>query len=311
MTTVVVGCDKNQSNDAQVQNTIVSALKKQGNEVEKLTIGPGYFANYDWGKSGNPKGKIGVYIIADGLTSISDRFDNPSGFKYVYFVVRGDLGRAKMDSRKDFENNPIGKDHEGDCTAKSCAKLVGKTFPQINEIVKSKCYVVFGTTADEMANELIKAMGGDTDSSSDDKGSGGSAGNVKECIQELLKHWDGDVECRIIDDDVYISKVRDPEKYHSCELTEGVNVLLGNTTVTDLNPETPNHLVVDWTGGTIDFTDEKLIFRFGEKVKHITAVKKVVQTVTVPASDNSGDDTSTDGTDETTASDANGTDTTS
>ena len=70
MATVVVGCDSNNSNDSKVQNTIVKALEKQNHTVEKLTIGPGYYANYDWHKNGkNPKGKIGVYIIAVmGLT---------------------------------------------------------------------------------------------------------------------------------------------------------------------------------------------------------------------------------------------------
>ena len=136
MSTVVVGCDENQGNDSEVQNTICKAIEKQGHTVEKLDIKPGPFGAYDWGENGkNPKGKIGVYIIADGLTSIADHYDNPGGFKYVYFVIRGDLGRPKMDSRKDFENNPIGKDWHGDCTSKSCGTLAGKSFTQINEMI--------------------------------------------------------------------------------------------------------------------------------------------------------------------------------
>lgn len=269
MSTFVVGCDRNSSNDSKVQNAISNALKKQGHKVEKLPIGPGYFANYDWHKNGkNPKGKIGVYIIADGITSIADHYDNPNGFKYVYFVIRGDLGRPKMNSRSDFEKNPIGKDYHGDCTSKSCSKLAGKNFPQMNKIVKSKCYIVFGTTANEMAKELINATGGGSETPKGDNSQNakkiGQGGTIRDALQKLLTHWDGDVECYIRGDEVHVNKVREPDKYCSCVLEEGFNVFSDSVNVTDVNPNTVNYLEVVWKGGTIVIKDTKLIDRFGE-----------------------------------------------
>lgn len=276
MSHVVVGCDSNGVHDAKVQNTIVKALKKEGHTVEKLDIKPGPFGRYDWGEGGkNPKGKIGVYIIADGLTSISDRFDNPSGFKYVYFVIRGDLGRKRMDSRKDFENNPIGKDHEGDCTAKSCNRLVGKTFPQINKIVKKKCYIVFGTTANEMADELIKAMGGSSISNKDNTKKVSQGGTIKDALQKLLTYWDGEVECYIRGDEVHVNRVRHAQDYYSGVLVESVNVFSDSVTVTDVNPNTCNYLEVIWTGGKIVIKDENLIKRFGVNKTSVIANKKI------------------------------------
>lgn len=276
MSYVVVGCDVNNGNDSNVQNTVCKALEDNGHEVEKLAIAPGPFGKYDWGESGyNPKGKIGVYIIADGINSISDRYSNPSGFKYAYFIIRGDLDRPRMKTRHDFENNPIGADP--DCGS-ACEKIRGKTFAQMNEIVKDKCLILFGTTAKEMADELIKAMGGDKGSSSSkSQDSGASSDDVKTCLQNLLKHWDGDVECFFRGKNVYINRVRDPEKTYTTALIEGVNVFNDGVSVTDINPNTPNHLVVDWTGGTIEFTNEILMARFGEKLKKMTAVRKVVE----------------------------------
>ena len=123
-------------------------------------------------------------------------------------------------------------------------------------------------------------------------GSGGS--NVKDCIQNLLKHWDGDVECYIRGDEIHINKVRNPEKYYSCMLKEDVNVILDSITVTDVNPDTPNHLIVEWTGGKIEFRDEKAIVRFGEKPKTVQAVRKVVKTVEKPVKTETSTDTESD-----------------
>lgn len=273
MSTVVVGCDKNQSNDSKVQNTVCKALEKQGHKVEKLTIGPGYFANYDWGKTGNPKGKIGVFLIADGITAIADHFDNPNGFKYVYFIIRGDLGRPKMDSRKDFENNPIGKDWHGDCTSKSCNKLAGKNYTQMNEICKSKCHMVFGTTADEMASEVIKAMGGETsDSSSESKSSTGST--IKEALKKAVSKWDGDVEIRLIEDTVYVNKIKDPTTTNLV-INENDNALYNNINVTDINPGTINHLTCTYKNYDLTLKDDLLIKRFGKIEKKITCPSSI------------------------------------
>lgn len=269
MATVVVGCDTNNSNDSKVQNTIVKALEKQNHTVEKLTIGPGHYANYDWHKtSKSPKGKIGVYIIADGINSIGDAYDNPNGFKYNYFVVRGDLGRSKMDSRSDFEKNPIGAD--ADCK-RNCAKLKGKTFPEINKIVKSKCMVVFGTTANEMASELIKAMGGDPGSDSGSKSK--SSSTIKSALQEALYGWNGEVECYLRDDTIHIHKVNDPTAT-KLRLVEGENILLESCSLTDINPNTINRLVVKWKNYKFEIKDDARIKRFGEIKKTITVSNK-------------------------------------
>ena len=266
MSTVVVGCDENQGNDSEVQNTICKAIEKQGHTVEKLDIKPGPFGAYDWGENGkNPKGKIGVYIIADGLTSIADHYDNPGGFKYVYFVIRGDLGRPKMDSRKDFENNPIGTDVHGDCTSKSCGTLAGKPYPKINEIIKSKCIAVFGTTAKEMADELIKAMGGETSSS--DSGSTSSS-SIKEAIKDVLWNWDGEAECYIRNDTVHVRKIPSPTDA-KLTLAEGDNIDMGSINITDYNPTAVNHVKTTFQKYELTIQDDHLVKRFGQIPQNI------------------------------------------
>lgn len=300
MAQVVLGCDSNGVNDQGCIDTVAKILEDGGHSVEKLGIAPGPFASYSYGENGkNPKGKIGVYLMADSLTSIADLYDGNTGFKYAYFGIRGDLGLPRMSTMEHFKNNPIGKDRHGDCTSKSCDTLAGKTYVQINEVTKSKCIAVFGTSPEELGKNILDAMGGgsgNTEGDEETKGASNS-GNVKECLQKLLTHWDGDVECVIRGKNVFINKVRDPEEFYSCALLETVNVFSDGITLTDINPNTPNHLVVEWTGGTIEMSDEKLIARFGEKLKTMTAVKKVVTYYEDKGDDDKSDDT--DGTGDT------------
>jgi len=271
LSTVVVGCDVNQGNDSQVQNTVCKALEKQGHTVEKLAIKPGPFAAYDWGEKGNPRGKIGVYIIADGIFSIADRFANPAGFKYVYFIIRGDLvDRPRMRTRKDFETRPIGAD--ADCTG-VCSKIKGKTFTQMNEIVKKKCYIVFGTDAQEMADELIKAMGGDTSSSSS-KSKESTGSSIKEALKKAVSKWDGEVEIRLVGDTVYVNKIKDPTTT-KLVINEYDNALYDNVNVTDVNPGTINHLTCTYKKYELTLKDDLLIKRFGKIKKKIACPSNI------------------------------------
>lgn len=269
MDTVAVGCDINQGNDHEVQDTVCQALEKANYTVEKLDIHPNAFASYDWGENGkNPSGKIGVYIIADGIYSIADRYSNSGGFKYVYFIIRGDLGRPRMQSRSDFENNPIGADP--DCKG-VCEKLRGKTFPEMNEICKSKCHIVFGTNAQEMASELIKAMGGDTGTSSSSSKS--SVSPIRTVIKELLYEWNGDVECYLRDDTIHIRRIPNPTTA-KLKLVEDVNVLYEGINVTDIDPKCVNRLIVKWGKYKFEIKDKHRIDRFGEIKKSIKAPNK-------------------------------------
>lgn len=275
MAQVVLGCDSNGVDDANYQSTVASILEKAGHTVEKCAIQSNAFASYSDGSNGkNPKGKIGIYLIAPGTYSIADATYGTSKFKYNYFGIRPECSPSGW-TVEDFDTKPIGADP--DCPSSLCAKIAGNSFKKINEIVKEKSMVVTGRNATEMGNNLVKAMGGGNASSSDESSGSSSTGNVKECLQKLLTHWDGDVECVFRGKNVFINKIRNPDEFYSCALIEGINLFTDNISLTDINPNTPNHLIVEWTGGTIEFRDEKLIARFGEKLKTMTAVRKVVE----------------------------------
>lgn len=256
MASIVLGCDSNGGNDSKWQNTVAKALEDAGHNVHKLQIVSYAFADYSW--SSKAKGKIGVYIMADSLVSVADLASDGTMFKYGYFIIRGDLGRTRMDSREDFNNNSIGRD--SDCNS-ACDKLAGKTYPQMNEIVKNKCHVVFGTTPEEGAKELLKAMGGEFNEEKSSKES--SSSSLKESLKKAVSGWDGDVSINCIGDTVYVGKIPSPTNA-ILAINEFENVLYDSITVTDVNPSTINHLICTYKDYELVIKDDVLIKRFGK-----------------------------------------------
>ena len=267
MSTIVLGCDDNDSKNAEWQNTVAKALENAGHTVEKLAIDAGPFASYSYGENGeNPHGKIGVYIMADSLVSVADLAYGGTSFKYAYFIIRMDLGLPRMSKPEHFDTSPIGRD--SDCTS-VCDRLAGKTYAQMNEMTKDKCQCNWGRTPKEGAENLIKAMGGEI--SSDSKSD--SASSIKQAIQEVLFPWNGEAECYVRDDTVHINRIPDPTKA-KLSLVEGKNVYLDGISITDINPNTPNKLIVKWKKNSFIIKDEERIKRFGEVTKTITSSNK-------------------------------------
>lgn len=154
---VVIGCDHNNSQDQEYEDIVGQILEQGGYSVEKLAIGPNEFATYSYDSS-KAKGKIGVYLIAVGLTSICDLYDGNTSFDYAYFGIRGGLNG--IDTQEEFQTKAVHVDRHGDCTTASCTTFNGKTYPEINEATKSKCQAVFGATPEELGNNILAAMGG-------------------------------------------------------------------------------------------------------------------------------------------------------
>ena len=266
MASIVLGCDSNGVNDEGCRDTIAEILEKAGNDVEKLGIAPGPFANYSYSSSAS--GKIGVYIMADSIVSIADLVYGNTNFKYGYFVIRGDLGLPRMSTMEHFQNNPIRPD--SDCTS-VCDKLAGKSYGEMNEIIKDRAHIVFGTTPEEMGNNLVKAMGGEVDS---EDNSTTSASTIKEALKKAVSGWDGDVQINLIKDTVYVNKIPSPTEAR-LEITEYDNAIYDTITVTDINPLTINHLTLIYEDYKLLLKDDTLIKRFGKHFKEIEADETV------------------------------------
>lgn len=143
---IILGCDANTEDDSTVQNRIAERLEAEGYPVEKLPIGPNYFASTDY--SSKAKGKIGIYLIASGIFSIADATYGSGQFDNYIFGIRGDFG----DRGATNFNLPIRAD--ADCTS-ICDKLNGKTFNQMNAMLQPYVAICGGADTDELANNII------------------------------------------------------------------------------------------------------------------------------------------------------------
>ena len=143
---IILGCDANTEDDSTVQNRIAERLEQEGYSVEKLPIGPNYFASTDY--SSKAKGKIGIYLIASGIFSIADATYGSGQFDNYIFGIRGDFG----DRGATNFNLPIRAD--ADCTS-ICDKLNGKTFNQMNAMLQPYVAICGGANTDELANNII------------------------------------------------------------------------------------------------------------------------------------------------------------
>lgn len=294
MANIIMGCDLNDtSSDQKTLKTIGSILEKAGHKVELLSVGPNYVQSAM--QQSSNKGKTAIYLVngAD-LQTYRDFHDGiTQGYyyaKYAYFGLQGWISPSTC-SCNGAKSAKLKRAHDDASPVSYTAALVGMTTAEVCEKYKKAIAYACGSSAEELGNNLVKVIGGGSNSDEKKSSSGSTA---KECIQKLLTHWDGDVECRIRGDTVYINKIRDPKTNYNLILQEGVNVFTDSVQITDLNPNTVNHLMVKWTGGTITLKDEELIQRFGEVKKEMEAVRKVVKKETTTKTTTTDTDTDAD-----------------
>ena len=191
---IILGCDANTDDDSTVQNRIAERLEAEGYSVEKLAIGPNYFASCDY--SSKAKGKIGIYLIASGIFSIADAYYGSGQFDNYIFGIRSDFG----DKGATCFDCPISAD--ADCTS-ICDELNGKTFNQMNAMLQPYVAICGGGSTDELADNIIDWLNGldNGESESQPETEPEETSEEKTYSQEILEYFEskfGEMSC--IDD---------------------------------------------------------------------------------------------------------------
>ena len=120
---VVLGCDSNGVNDAQVQATVHKAIEAAGYKVKDLGIDPNSFANYSY--SGDAKGKAGVYLMAASLISYLDAGD--ANFDLNVLGIRGDV--TSWGTEEGFKTKTVPQDWDGNYSHRNYDKCSKMTYP--------------------------------------------------------------------------------------------------------------------------------------------------------------------------------------
>ena len=267
---LVLGCDINQD-DANYQQGVATVLEQAGYQVEKLAIEPNAFASYSDGSNGkDPKGKIGIYLIAAGTYSIADATYGTSKFDYNYFGIRPEPVSPGWKC-SDFDTKPIGAD--GDCPQELCAKIAGKSFKEINEIVKAKSWVVTGENAEEMGKNLVAALGGHTSGSATGGVGGGAVLIPDKTFYGLIQQMMGAVDATFIiaNNMAYLLSFKDIYEYRNQfdELIPKIERkhVLKDSVKKNWSPEGfYNAVEVTYADGTVKYQNDNLVKQHGENV---------------------------------------------
>ena len=268
---VVLGCDSNGVNDEGCLSTVQKAIEQAGYQVEKLGIAPGPFADYSFGNGGkDPKGKIGVYLMAASLVSMIDA--SYGKFDYNVFGIRGDV--TSWGTEEGFKTKGVPKDHHGDCTYAECDTYQGKTYPQLNEIYKGKCVAVPGETPEKLAQNIVAALGGGAIGGGATGGTGGGAVLIPDkTFFGLIKQIMGAVDAQFIiaNNMAYLLSFKDIYEYRN-QFDEVIPKIERNDVLKDSlvknwgNNGFYNTVEVTYADGIVKYQHDNLVKQYGENV---------------------------------------------
>lgn len=255
---------------------LCKALEKNGHTAHNGGVGPNTIQSH--GQTSASKGQIGVFIC--GGVDIQVFWDFVQGIgsyyhykRFIYVYASDTATTDKWLTCNGAKNTPTVQAHDDNYSG-GRGDAIGKTVHEYCSEHKDKIWYACGSMGcsfDEVIENFLKGAGaGDSESKKTSKG-----GTIKEALQKLLTYWDGEVECYIRGNEVHVNKIRDPKKYCSSILKEGVNVFADSVNLTDINPNTTNYLEVVWTGGTITIKDDNLIKRFGVVKTTVFAEKEI------------------------------------
>lgn len=285
MTDYIVGCDNIVGGESNLIERVCKVLESKGHTAQRLSVGPNFVQSS--GLKSSSSGKVAIFIVggSDIGTYVDFRDGIKNGYyhwKYAWFAFASWTAHSWI-TKEDLKNKPLVRAHDDNFSSgSSIAPYLGKSADYFFQENKQYVNYVYGQTPEELAKKILAGGGEDSDD-------GSSASTIKEAIKDILKMRDGEIECRVVNDTVFINKIPDPETAE-LSLIEGRDIIQKSINITDINPETINFLTVHWQGGEdIVFRDEKLIERFGEKKAEMDAVKRVV---TTKESDSSSSNTS-------------------
>lgn len=255
-------------------NDVCQALKKNGHTATNGGVGPNTVQSH--GLSNASKGQIGVFIVGGSDAGMYVDFRDGlkrSYYHYKYMWVVFASETATTDTWitcNGLANTALVRAHDDNYSG-SNIESVGKSAKSYFDA--NKQYIGYacgkkGCSFNDVIQNFIKAIGGDTSSSKSSSGS-----SIKNAIKEVLYGWNGDVECYLRDDTIYINKIRDPTSA-KLQLIEDVNVFLEGVSIKDIDPNTPNKLIVKWSNNQYIIKDDERIKRFGEVTKTITSSNK-------------------------------------
>ena len=243
-------------------NALCDALKEKGHTATNGGVGPNTVQSK--GLNSSSSGMIGVFIVGGSDAGMYTDFRD--GLKRGYYHYKH--------MKVVFASETATTDKWITCNGLANTSLVrawddnysGSNIDAVGQTAKAffdanKQYISYacgkkGCTFQDVINNFFN---GGEDGSDSESGSS----TIKEALKKAVSGWDGDVEINIIEGTVFVNKIHDPTET-DLVINEFENVIYDSVTVTDLNPQTPNKITMQYQGQTLMLKDDYLIERFGE-----------------------------------------------
>lgn len=279
MTNFVIGSDNIDKKEKTYISQMSKILKKKGHSVKSVGVGPGHVQSY--GLTSGAKNKTAIFIVggSDGGT-YSDFVHTNYKYDFVWFAFTSWIGNSWI-TCNGLKTKKLVRAHDDNFSSAAAVREFTKYtadgfFKKYSKKIGYVCGDDIKTLADGILNKTT-----DNSSNNSDKSTSKS---YRDIIKDLIAPLDGNVEVRIENDTVYISKIDTPEP--SVYVMEGHNLVSGQLSITDYNPTTINKLTITYGKKKLVISDDYLIDRFGE----MKSSKEAKYTVTTYSSTDEKED---------------------
>ena len=258
-----IGCDIINGQEESYKQYLMDKVTEKGHTAEILPTGPNGVQQF--GLDAESSGKIGVQIVGGlcGFTAADMATGVEQGYyHYDSMVILGTSefsGYTETLSTDAMTSYAMQIPH--DAYSSSLDDMyVGKTPAEFNSDYGEYCRICLGDTFD---NAIDMLLGGNAEEPNTK-----NTTTFKDMIKDVLSGWSGQIVCYTINDQMYVHKIPLPSDDFK-KIQEGVDIVDGSLSFTDINPDTINTLRITYNGGNFTLKDENLINRFGEHVKEL------------------------------------------
>lgn len=279
MSHYIVGSDKSGKSDNDCIEKVCQILRDNGHTADNIGVN----SNLESQFRSKGKGCIGVFLVngicIGTVDSITQGVVKKGIMDYWFLGVTKSYYGGGMNIPDELTTKKVPIAHDDNFTPEPRRSELNGKYTLSEYCNENSDYVAYayGDDCEQVAQNILAGGGGagsGTDNSSQDKNEPTPVSYL-DMIKDLISVWDGDVECKIRQDKIYINKVPQPKP--QLWIVDGNNIVSGSAKVQDYNSDTINTLNVDYDNHshTIKITDDYLINRFGPVEETIEAEKTV------------------------------------
>lgn len=294
MSHYIVGSDRSGKSDNDCIEKVCQVLRDNGHTADNLGVTPNLEKNFR--EKGN--GNIGVFLVNGICIGTMDSVTQvvKSGLMDYWFIgITKSYYGGGLKLPDELTTKKLAIAHDDNFTKEPRRSELNGNYTVAEFCQENSEYMgyAYGDDCEQVAQSILN--GGNGGAGSSETSSQGESEptpmSYLDMIKDLISVWDGDVECKVRQNKLYINKV--PQPNPKLWAIEGNNIVSGQAKVTDYNSDTVNTLNVDYDDGNhrITIADEYLVNRFGEVSADVDAIKIIT--------DYSGDTETEDGNGET------------